>query len=179
MAKSTQQNTSKKRIMLRLSSWYRDWKPYFRSRMRQLLSNWWEIIAVVSVALLILSAILGALLLLRPDVSAALDVLNAVFTLISLEIALSFFGFSFFLLFVLSLHPEGRKIADRVFHFKDLTDLEALEVRVGSIENGLHPTIKRVERIDRQLEEIKGRLETIEAILKNLSSKENGKDEDD
>jgi hypothetical protein len=140
--------TAKKPIMLRLSSWHRDWKPYFRSRVHQLLSNWWEIIAVVSVAILIFSAILGALFLLRPDVSGALDVLNAVFTLISLEIALYIFGFSFVLLFILSLHTKTRKIADRIFHFKDLTELEELKVRVGNVENGLHSAIERVKRIN-------------------------------
>lgn len=166
------------RFLHSMSAWLRDWKPYFKSRLRQLLSNWWEIIAGVSLAVLVFSATLGALLLLRPDISGTLEALNAVFTLIALEIALYIFGFSFVLLFILSLHPKTRRIADRLFHFKDLTELEELKVRVGNVENGLHSTNGRVESIDKQLEEINSRLGSIEATLKSLASKDSQKEGD-
>lgn len=166
-----------RRFLHQLSSWYRNWQPYFKSRAPQLLSRLWESLAIAAVVILIFSAVFSALGLfhsydkfLSPGISGTLEGLNAVFTLISLGSALFVFCLCFALLLILSLHPKGRKIADKLFRFKDLTELEELKVKVGNIENELLSTNKRTSK---KLEDVKSRLENIETILKSLASKDN------
>ena len=68
---------------------------------------------------------------------------------------------SFGLFFILSLHPKTRKIADRLFGFIDKTELENLK--------------GKVESTDKELEEIRARLKSIETTLKMPISKRSKK----
>ena len=89
--------------------------------------------------------------------SGATDMLNSL-TLIAVIIL---FIYTFGLVFILSLHPKTRKIADRLFGFIDKTDLENLK--------------GKAESTDKELKQIKTRLKSIETTLKTLTSKRNKK----
>jgi len=163
-----------RRFLHQLSSWYRDWQPYFRSRASQLLSRLGRVLAIYSVFILILSAVFSALVLFRsystflsPETTWVLEGLNQLFTLLALGSAVFVFGLVFVMLFILSLHPKGRKIADKFLHFKDLTELEELKVEVENIGKGVN---RRNKRINKKLERVESRLGNIEVILKSLAS---------
>jgi len=159
-----------KGFLHRLPSGYRNWRPYFRSRARQLLSRLWKVLAAYSVLILVLSAVLNILVLfysssefLSPEVSGALEFFNRMFTLMALGSALFVFGLCFVLFLILSLHPKGRRIADKIFNFTDLTELEKLKGKVGNIESELLS-------VNKKLKGIESRLGSIEVTLKSLVS---------
>jgi hypothetical protein len=175
MAKTTYKHTKGRPFALRLSSWYKDWQSYFKSRTSQLLSRLWRALAIYAVFIFIFSAMFSALVLLRnyeqflsSDMLYALEGLNTVFTLLSLGAALGIFGLCFVVLFFLSLHPKGRQIADRAFKFKDLTELGELEAKVTTIESELLS-------INKTLEGTKNRLRRIEATLNSFAKRKTRK----
>lgn len=162
------------RFLHSMSAWLGDWKPYFRSRIRQAASRVLEHLQFAAFVIFICVAIFNILAFFSPYSEVlfppgVLERVVAMFTLICLGliglVVLVFFA----VVFILSLHPKTRKWADRHFHFKDLTELEELKARVDTIESGLASTN---ERIDKQLEEINSRLGSIEATLKSLASKD-------
>jgi len=169
-------NRIMQRFLHKLSSKYGNWRPYFGSRARQLLSRLWKLLAIFSVLILALSALFNVLVLVNPssefsspDVSEALGWLNRMFTLTAFVIVISVFGSCFVIFLILSLHPKGRKIADKIFNFIDITELEKLKVRVATIEKDM---LSQNEKVDKELDDIRGRLGSIEATLKTLVSKE-------
>jgi septal ring factor EnvC (AmiA/AmiB activator) len=108
---------------------------------------------------------------LSPDVLGVLEGLNAIFSLLALGAAFAIFGLSFVLLLILSLHPKTRKVMDKYFDFRDLTELEELKAKVGNIENGLFSTNKNAEQMDKELGDIKTRLGSVENTLRNIEGR--------
>jgi hypothetical protein len=118
--------------------------PYFSSRAGQLLSRLWTDLTMVSVFMLVFGAIFNLLVLLRsfskflsPEVSGVLAALNGIVVLIMLSVVGLAFIVCLGALFILSLHPRGRTLADKWFKFRDLTEMEELKIRVGNIEDSL------------------------------------------
>ena len=178
MSKSIHKETFYESIMSRLSSWGREWWHYLKSREIQAISRLWEYLSLSSFIIFIFIAILNILVFFPPyskvlSPPGVLEQVDAMLTVILLGCVVIPFVVFFALVFILSLHPKTRKIADKRFGFRDRTELEELKVKVGNVENGLRSTDRRIDKIDKQIEEINSRLGNIEATLKILASKEN------
>ena len=82
-------------------------------------------------------------------------------SLLILIAVIVFFIYSFGLLFILSLHPKTRKVADRLFGFRDQTELGELKVKVG--------------KMDKDLEDIKSMLRGLKKTPRRLTQKKKGR----
>ena len=156
-----------------LSSKYWEWWFYFKSRTRQILQRLWDSIAFSSVLILVFSATISILVLFQShgkflslEALGALEGLNAMISLVGLGSAFFIFSLVFVLLFILSLHLKGRKIADKLFGFTDFTKLELLEKKVERIENELPLANKRLGNIESRL----GNIEiTLKGVVKSIN----------
>lgn len=127
----------------------KEWWRWLTSRERQAAS---QFLGCLSIAFFIVTAVVAVLYLMgRPQEASGVKDMH-IFIIVA-----SIFLWYFIFIFLLSFHPKTRKWADRQFHFRDLTELEELKVRVATIEN---------------------KLENIEATLNKLASKENKGDKD-
>ena len=168
-------------ITSQLSSWGKEWWHWLRSRELQAASRLWEYLSFISLLLLILVALLNVLVFFSPyrevlSPPGVLEEVTAALTITVLSIVLIPFIVFFVLVLIFSFHPKTRKWADRRFHFRDLTEMAELKMKVGDIESELHSTNERVDRIEKQLEKINGRLASIEAALNKLASTQNKED---
>jgi hypothetical protein len=112
-------------------SWYKDWRPYFKNRMRQSVSQLWGCLTMALFSVIVLVTLLYVL---DPSkVSGASDMLNSVM----LIAVLGLFVLAFLVFLILSLHPRTRKTADRLFGFTDKTELEEIKNRLENIETTL------------------------------------------
>lgn len=176
MPKPTNMDTSKKPIMLRLSSWYKEWWRWLKSRERQTISRRWDELQFLSAIVFIFIAIFGLLVFIPPyntvlSPPRALEQMSMVITWAALGVIGLVFVISCAVVFGLSFHPKTRRIADGYFHFRDLTEMEELKMRVSTIESGLASVEESLGAVEKRLDNIEGRLGTIETILKSLVSK--------
>ncbi len=119
----------------KVSSWYRNWKPYFKNRMRQSVSQFW---GCLTMALFFVIVLVAVLYIVAPSkVPGASDMLNSVM----LIDVLGLFILALLVFLILSLHPRTRKTADRLFGFIDKTELEEIKTRLENIETTLKTLI--------------------------------------
>ena len=173
-----------------LSSQYWVWWAFFKSRTRQLLSRLWGIFVYYSVLLFLVSAVLTFLAstqdkVLSPETLSALDTaISMMFSWIGLLGAVAMFSLVFISLFVLSLYPKGRRIADKTFKFSESTELERFR---NQVEDALTSINKRLDNIETKTNEglkaieatTNGRLKNIEITLKSLVEDKKKKKEKD
>ena len=160
MAKSTNERASRKLSMARLSSWVKEWWRWLTSRERQAAS---QFLGCLSIAFFIIIAVVAVLYLMgRPQEVSGVDDVH-IFMIVA-----SIFLWYFILIFLLSFHPKTREWADRRFHFRDITELEELKEKVATIENGM---LSQNEKVDKELDDIRGRLGSIETTLRAIAGK--------
>jgi hypothetical protein len=140
------------------------WWSFFSDRAGQLPLRFWKVLAAYSVLILVLSGILYILVLvyskgeaLAVEASSAIGTLTSIFAVILLGLAVAIFLLAFILLFTLSFSPAGRRLADKIFGFSKLTELEkfknkvyselaVINKRLGNLENSLanfEPTVQK------------------------------------
>jgi hypothetical protein len=160
--------TPRKSITLRVPSSVKEWWRWLTSRGRQAAS---QFVGCLGIAFFIVIAVVAVLYLTgRPQEASGVE---DVYIFI---IMASIFLWYFILIFLSSFHPKTRKWADKQFHFRDLTEIDELKARVDTIEKG---TLSQNEKADKELDDIRGRLESIEAALEELANKKNKRSKDD
>jgi hypothetical protein len=159
--------TPRKSITSRVPSSIKGWWRWLTSRERQAASQFLGCLGMVSSG----AALLAATLYLAGHPYEISGADNVIIVIILISIFLWYFIF----IFLLSFLPGTRKWADKTFHFRDLTELEELKVRVDTIEKVM---LSRNKRVAKELKGIKSRLGSIEATLEKLAGKENKRDND-
>lgn len=172
MPKSTRKEASNKPIMARLSSWGREWKADFATRASQAGRQFFGCLGTSAVIIFILA--IGLYYLVLPHFGVSLPggpgVLEWGIQMAILIVFLYLFIPYLALLFILSLHPKTRPVADKLsLGFFGQTELDKLKEQV---ESGLRSTN---ERIDKELKGIDNRLGDIEATLIPRDGKKNKK----
>lgn len=143
-----------------LSSQYWTWWSFFKSRARQLLSRLWKVFVIYSLAAFLLAAVLTILFYsysktLLPEVLVGLySMIEMMFGWITVVGAGAIFGLAFLLLFILSLFPKGRGIADGFFKFSEATELEKFK-----------------KEVDGELTSIKGEIGSIKDELVGINTR--------
>ena len=130
--------------------WLSIWWSYFRSRVWHLLLL---LFAGFSVLILVLTAVYHVWAyfhgkVLPPELLAETDEVITVFLVVA---AYSIGFFAFVWLFVLSVFPQTRRMADKLIMFS-----EPIEKRVGKIESDLTTIKCELTSINKRLREAKG-----------------------
>jgi hypothetical protein len=170
MAKATHKDASRKS---RLSSWAKEWWRWLKSRERQTISRRWNELQFLSVIAFISVAIFGLLVFVPPYSTAlsrpgALEQVGMMIAWAVLGVIGLVFIVSCAAVFGLSFHPKTRRFADGYFHFRDLSKVEELEMRVDKAEGALVSVNGRLDSIEQRLVEVERRLDNIDSKLGSI-----------
>jgi uncharacterized membrane protein YqaE (UPF0057 family) len=182
MPKPIFKDISKKPIMLRLSSWGKGWWADFSSKASQAGKRFFGCLGMAALFSFIFAAasyylFLPHLGVLFPEGPGTLEwwMQMAILTIL-LYVFIPYLA----LVFVLSLHPKTRPVADMLsLRLMGISELDKLKARVDIIESRLASMDGRIDNmetrlntVETRLNNIESRLGSIETTLKALVSKE-------
>jgi len=125
-----------------LSTQFKIWYLFFNKRAWQLLARYWAIIQIYETAILLLyaAAIIRILLLSHGTIPepGTFENINALLIIVMIVPVIVICIAALAVLFILSLLPWSRKVADKIFKYSEFTELEKfksdIERRLTTLE---------------------------------------------